>query len=31
MSDIDTVEYVGLFEFVNFEDYILEDHFARLL
>ena len=31
MSDIDTVEYVGLFEFVNFEDYIPEDHFARFV
>ena len=31
MSDIDTVDYVGLFEFVNFQDYIPEDHFARFV
>lgn len=31
MSDIDTAEYVGRFEFVNFGHCVPEDHFARFV
>lgn len=31
MSDIDTAEYVGRFEFVNFDYYVPEDHFSRFV